>query len=336
MSLTTIIPNLKTPFTKKQTVSYVTNGISIDVNNVQFPLQTGVPVQPIYTFKVIPAPSGANVTLPYVTTTSASGFTLLPVTTTQSTTVSGTTFVQVKPIVFLGKSGALLDCERVVVFTPSVPTTATTILTLQGYDYRGVAVQTTTATIPVGSIGGGIQTPITVLTSVSFSSNPLPAGGATIQMLTNRQIGFPYFLPSASYVLSASYGGTSMLPSTSAFNPGYSWRTSATFTSTSCARGLWQLPSSPDGIQEFIMTAYYYGADSEVNAEINNSVQSTLRIVGVSKTASSSYPTPTYVYPYLVSQDLTGVQIDNGIQLTANGYAGDSAFLSSYIKLIAS
>jgi len=336
MALTTLIPNLLFPFTKPQAVSYINNGITIDVNKVKFPLQTGVSVQPNYTFKVIPAPSEANVTSPYTTSTSAAGFNLTPITTQQSITVSGAPFIQVQPIIFLGESAALLDCERSIQVNFSASTTATTIITLKGYDYRGVAVQTTTSTIPVGSIYYIIETPITILTSVSFSSNPLPAGGEIITVETTEQIGFPYLLPSQSYVIAANWDGVTLLPNEGVFEPGYSWRTLGAFTETTCARGYWDLPSSPDGIKEFIMTAYYYGADSEVNAEINNSVQSTLRIVGVTKTDSSSISSPTYVYPYLVSQDLTGVQIDNGAQLTADGYAGDSAFLYAYNVLIAS
>jgi len=336
MALTTFIPKLIPPFTKPQEVSYITNGISMDVNNVKFPLQAGVPIQPIYMFKVIPAPSSANVTSPYTTSTNSAGFTLNPITTQQSATVSSAPFIQVQPITFLGKSGALLDCERSLVVNFTTPSTATTIMTLKGYDYRGVAVQTTTPALTIGTTNYVISTPISIFTSISFSSNPFFVSAATITVQTTDEIGFPYLLTSQSYVISANWNGTSLLPSSGFFSPGYLWRTLGAFTVNTSARGFWELPSSPDGIKEFIMTAYYYGADSEINAEINNLNQSSLKVVGVTKTDSSSYPTPTYVYPYLVSQDLTGVQIDEGAQLTADGYAGDSAFLYAYNVLIAS
>lgn len=326
MALTTIIPNTTTPFVKPQSVSHISNGISTDINGVQFPLQVGVPVQNIYTFKIIPAPSSDDcVAAAQSLGQSVSGGSL----TLQSSVQGTAPNIISQPVIFLGQKGVLLDCERALGFSFSIPTTQDTVCTVTGYDYRGVAIKTTSEDIPAGTSGTTVTTPICIVTDVSFSTNPIPNSAGTISVGNTTYIGLPYLLTNAGFIVSAIWAGEVLDPDEIIL--GYDWRTLAELDTGSTARGFLNLfeGGGTDGTNMLVFTYYVYGSDSELNAEINNHNQSSLKIVGVQKTASSSYATPTYVLPYLVEQDLVGVQI-NQMGLTNPGGGGDEAFMVKY------
>lgn len=325
MALTTIIPQLpNAPAIKPQSVSHISNGITTDINGTTFPLQVGVPVQNIYTFKVIPASTsqsavcqdknfgvtGAGGSIPLNTTIQGSGNDIIS-----------------RPIVFLGQPAILLDCERILVLYFTEQTLGTCIATVTGYDYRGVAIYITTEQIPTGTVTLNIYAPISVVTGVSLSANPFPSGNGAVSVGTNSQIGLPYLLTNTAYVMYSSWAGSDQ----ATIEAGYNWRIIPDLSSSSTARGFVDCNNvACDGTRELIVTYYVYGSDSELNAEITNLNQSSLKIVGVQKTESSSYPNPVYVYPYLLDQDLTGLQLNNSNPTNVSG-GGDLPFFRTYV-----
>ena len=292
------------------------NGVSIGVNNVQFPLQVDVPLSPIYTFKLVPTALSATCVAPvqsFGAGTTGGNLTL-------QTTVQGTApNIFSKPITFLGQPGVLLDCERSLKVFFSTATTTTSVITITGYDYRGVAMQYT-LTLNVGTQTTNVGLPITLVTSVNFSANPF-AGNATptISVGNDKIIGFPYLLRGTTYndytyVISNSWAGSTLVTQTGAgMGPGYNWRANPSYLSINFStRGYADLGTAnpPDGTRVLAITYYVYGSDSELNREIKNKNQSSLKIASITKNTSSSYPTPEFVLPYLVEQDLTVIQIN--------------------------
>lgn len=333
MALTTIIPNLVSPFKKPQTVSHLSNGISTDIHGVQFPLQVGVPVQNIYTFRVIPAPVSNTCVAQaasYFGSEAPGGFITL------NTSIQGTgANITAKPFTFLGQQGLLLDCERTLQLNFSTVTLVDTVVTIRAYDYRGVPVVTTT-NLDAGSGSAAIGLPVTGVMSIYFSVNPFSGGSGneTISAGTTGFIGLPYYLRNLQYIISSSWNEAAVDSDGGTIIPGFNWRGLDTLVDiNSCARGFVNVGDQlPDGSKQLVITYYVSGSDSELNAEVANLNQSSLKIAGIHKTASSSYPNPVYVYPYLIDYDLTGIQINPGLTVQ-EGNSGDSAFYLKYYNL---
>jgi hypothetical protein len=325
MALTTIIPQLpNAPAVKPQSVSHISNGITTDINGTTFPLQTGVPVQNIYTFKVIPASVENEAVCQFKNfgDTGAGG----SLTLNTFVVGSGNDIIS-RPIVFLGQPAVLLDCERILVLYFSKATLGACIATVTGYDYRGVAIYITSGNIPTGTNNVNIYAGFSVVTSVSLSANPFPSGDGSVSVGTNSQISLPYLLTNTSYVINSSWAGSDQ----ATIEAGYNWRVIPELSLTSTARGFVDCNNvACDGNKELIVTYYVYGSDSELNAEIMNLNQSSLKIVGVQKTESSDYPNPVYVYPYLLDQDLTGLQLNNSSPSNVSG-GGDLPFFKQYV-----
>lgn len=338
MALTTFVqnslPTLEAP-------TYYPKGVSIGINNVQFPLQVDVPISPIYTFKVIPTAVSAVAVAPAQSFgTGASGGNL----TLQTTVVGTAPNIQSQPFTYNGQAGVLLDCERFLRLNFSVPTTTATVVTITGYDYRGVSMIYTSGTFPVGSTTGNTGAPITLVTGVSFSANPF-AGNATptISIGTSALIGLPYALTNTAYVMSASWAGEELSSQTGALiNPAFNWR-AVEYVGYYTARGHVNLGSdnSPNGSSVLVVIYYVYGADGELSNQIANKNQSSLKIASVQKNTSSSYPTtqfplnkPVFVYPELLPQDLTGLQLNPDGNFL-DGTSVDDKFFINYVNLIA-
>lgn len=329
MALTTIIPNTTPPFIKPQSVSHITNGITTDINGVSFPLQVGVPVQNIYTFKVIPS---TGTTTSVLDAQKFAGDNTSGGTLQLNTVVKGTgTDIHSQPIVFLGQNGVLLDCERCLLVTLTEATTSTSVLTITGFDYRGVAIKWTSAELAIGTTTFSVNNPFSIVTSVSFAGNPFVGNiNATISVGTSGFIGLPYYLKDVSYVISAMWNGATVESDDGAVFIGYNWRAVAALDTSYSARGVVNVGASlPNGSRLLVITYYVYGSDSELNAEINNLNQSSLKIVGVLN-SGSAVPNPAPVFPYLVKQDLTGVQI-NPAGVSNPGGGGDQTFFEAYI-----
>jgi hypothetical protein len=348
MALTTILPatvnNMN--FSKQLTTNF-TNGISQGISDIYFPLTMTVPVSPIYVFKLIPTggfeANQVSETLTFGTTGGGQSAVL-------NTTVFGTApdIVSI-PYNYNGEDGVLLDCERTIcLWDFTAVTTQEFTVTMTGYDFRGVAIQWTSDTVAVGTGAAGLylDPPISFVTSVVISANPFggssPTGGQFNVTCTNT-FGLPYFLPNASYLISENWAEAPLSSSSySVTDYGYNWRQQASSDTYLSARGRVTTGATlPTGANMLVITYYVYGASSELSNEIENKNQSSLKIVGVQKNASSAYPTtthplnrPVFVYPYLVSQDLTGVQTNPNVTL-ANSLGGDSQFLLNYSVLIA-
>lgn len=328
MALTTIIPNTTLPFLKPQSVSHLSNGISTDINNVQFPLQAGVPVQNIYTFKVIPtASSNTCIAAAQSFGTGAAGGYL-----TLNSTNTGTApnILSKAPITFLGQQGVLLDCERGVKITFSTGISTATVMTINGYDYRGVAINYTTPTLNIGNTGVSLSIPMSIVTSVYFSTNPYSGNATpTISVGTTPFIGLPYLLTNVAYVTYASWAGAPLV-SSSQIHPGYNWREAEAFGNYS-ARGFIDLGSTlPNGANILAVTYYVYGSDSELNAEIANYNQSSLKIAGIQHTDASTDANPIWVLPYLVKEDLVGIQVNITSNPLTPTSGGDAPFFIAY------
>lgn len=329
MALTTIIPNTLVPFAKPQSVSHLSNGISTDIHGVQFPLQVGVPVQNIYTFKIVPAPVSSNCIAPAASYfgSGATGGSITLNTTTQGTGAN----ITATPLTFLGQRGLLLDCERYLQITFSTATLAASVMTITGYDYRGVKM-VVTQSLTLGSTSQAVGLPICVVTNISFSVNPFVGNGAaTLAIGTNSYIGLPYALKTTAYVVNTVWNNAALSASSGTTVAAFNWRALTTFSNLNCpARGFVNVgTNAPDGTRQLVITYYVYGPDSELDGEVVNLNQSSLKIANIQKTASSEYPNPVYVMPALLDYDLTGVQINPGLTVS-EGASGDSAFYLSY------
>ncbi len=336
MALTTLVQN-SLPTIEAPT--HYENGLSIGINNVQFPLQVDVPVSPIYTFKIVPASIDTDcIAAAQSLGTGTAGGNL-----TLQTTVQGTApNIISQPITYRGQTGVLLDCERALAIVFSSPTQVATVLTVSGYDYRGVPTQYTSGTLATGTDDFSETVPFSVITSVNFSVNPFISDASkTISVGTNQWIALPYLLTNDDYVISTSWAGSPLSSSSGAVYTGYNWRLNSSY-GTYSARGFVDCGlTAPNGTNLLVITYYVYGADAELSNQISNKNQSALKIVNVQKNASSSYPTsslplnvPVFVYPKLLPQDLTGLQLNTTVALTSQT-TPDAQFFLNYKALIA-
>jgi hypothetical protein len=331
-----------------QAVTYTQNGYSCDVNKVHFPLQIGVPVSPIYTWDIIPASVSQTCISPATVVGTGTNVIQLPL----QTTVQGTEpNIQSIPFTFVTNQfdqpqGVLLDCERCMTFYFSSPTQRAVYAFFSAYDYRGVYSQggnssnlTTGYLIPIGATSYTIPCPVSYIPEpVQLSESPYTTNTtATVSIGTSSYIGFPYMIANPSYIISAYWNNTNLV-GTGTFIPAFNWRVPSSALNVNYSpRGFWSLPSAADGSKMLVITAYYPGADSELNAEIQNLNQSSLKVAQIQKKASSAYPTPVFVENNILPYDLTGVQINWNIpvqtiaNIEAGNVPGDAVFYQNYI-----
>ena len=315
------------PASINQTVTYVKNGFSCDTTETQYPLQMGVPIQIIYTFRVAPATTSN-------TCVAASNAWLGASTTYTLRTTAATSGTQIitAPITIDGVAGVELDCERSLSVTTAGTTTALATLTVTGYDYRRKAL-TFYYQLASGSVAGtyALSTPIAIVTGIFSDVNPgvnLSFGNAQNTAGTNYgTIGLPYYLPDLDSVMKCTWNGAAV--DSDDIYPGTQWRVNPptvenTFPSSnsdldsSLARGAIILPSAPDGSKKLTVTYFVYGSDGEVNNQLQNRIQSTISIVDVQSNSSSEY-----VWPTLTTYDEVGMI-----------YPGDLTAATEYDTLI--
>lgn len=310
--------------TTPQTTSYMRNGMSTDIEGTQFPLQTGVPIQNNYMFKVIPASYSTSCI------SSSNGWQSGGQPLNQTNTGSGNNVISIAlnpknllnySIPYYSGSGILLDCERcpsITIGGGSLISTCT--VTFTGFDYQGKAI-----TYSQG-LSGTVTTqvifqPFSIITSVVFSPTfdaEGSAGEQTVSIGNSNVIGLPYYLPSTSYVASTTWAGAAL--ATSTVTPGFNWRSNAVSVTSRPVRGYVTVPSNTNGTSLLTCCYYVSGSDSELNAELNNANQSSLKLAQVvQSTPAIAGVASSNVVPYLTEYDLTGVV-----------YPSDNAFLYKY------
>lgn len=313
MALTTNIPH-----PVRQSTSYMKNGMSFDLNGkggVPFTLQSGVPLQSLYMFRVIPA-SISSVCISNSNTWQEAGQPL-----NQTNTGSGNNIISkainLKNIAGFGisnrdVSAILLDRERCVSITFGSFTLSDSDVTVKGFDYLGNEV-IITEFIESGTSEIVLETnPLSIITSVVFSVNP----GTTIQVGNSNNIGLPYYLTNKAYITSCAWNGTAIDPQTSQVQAANNWRVSTPTSSSGATRGYITTPSDTNGTALLTCCYYVMGSDSELEAELNNANQSSLKIASIQTSTGSN---PQNVIPQLTQYDLTGVV-----------YPADNDFIYAY------
>jgi hypothetical protein len=306
----------------QQVTSFVSNSFTTDTNGgVKFPLQEGVPMQTMYLFKVIPAAYLDDCI--YAGNDNISGYVPLLTTGTAGTTVI--VGYRGQPIItgftptpgFTGGVNVIqLDCERSIGITFNDFTTAETVVTIGGWDYRGIAVSEQ-LTIPIGETYFASVRPYSIIGYINFSALP----GVGIKIGTNNTIGLPYMVTNLTDIINIVYD-EEPLSLTDDVVVGNVWRSATNgvpnnipeITGTLSARGVINLPAAPDGVAILSVYAFIYGADGETNTNIQNLIPSTLSIYSVSNNVSGEA-----TWPSLVPQDLVGMQ-----------YPGDNAVFAAY------
>lgn len=312
MALTTIIPQSAPSFKRPQTTSYVQNGFTTDTTNTEYTLQNGIPIESDYTFDVIPAPQSNICVAPISTFPNvmpADGW-YVPL---QSTVQGSYPNITSRPAFLFGVHGVLLDCERDVSLVFSADTTQFTTATINGYDYRGVAVSRT-LNVPVGVSTIPFLCPMSFVASIIIYSANVGAG-ITVAIGNNNYIGLPYLLISNSYVTSATWNNESLASINASITPGYNWRLNQAPAVDGdgniipSARGYVYLGTQETNGTGLLVVKYtVLGGQSELNGELTNLNQSSLKILSVQKNTSSPTTSPVYVLPYLVEYDQTGIQ----------------------------
>ncbi len=309
--------------TVPQVTSYMQNGMSTDVGDgVKFPLQTGVPIQSNYMFKVIPA-SFSTTCISSANDYQSGGQPL-----NLSNTGSGANTISIAlndrnllnyDIPNFNRRGILLDCERCISLTVYNGSSIRSFTAyIEGFDYRGKAISFS-ANFSGSMTTAVILQPISIVTSVRFSNDFDANGSGTAQQISignSNIIALPYYLSGNNYVINATWAGNTLAQS--AVTPGYNWR--ANGAAGYPARGYVTLPSNADG--NSLLTCCYYvpGSDSELNAELNNENFSSLKIAQVQRSTPALAGVPvTNVLPLLTEYDLTGVV-----------YPADNDFLYTY------
>lgn len=316
MAITTNVPGAT-----KQTTSFTNNGFSTDtLGGFNFPLQKGVPYQNLYTFKVIPAIDSdtcvaSSQSWPGATTS----YTLNTTNTVSGTQLLSTAFL------YNGLPAIRLDCERSVSIKTTGTTTATIAVTISGLDYIGNPLQVVEG-ITAGFNGSiGLSAPISVITSITSSANP----GVPLSFGNGGQrIGLPYFLSQLSYVTSCTWDTTAVSINSTNITVGTIWRQtppiSLLFTNT--PRGYVTVPTDADGVRPLVITYLVSGSDSEMNGELANLNQSTLKLINANVAVAGNkpgFPTGQYIWPYLTQYDLVGMN-----------YPGDLAAATIYNSYI--
>ncbi len=352
MAITTQLLDSKGLITQgiPQTTSFVNNSFSTDTNGgIQFPLQKGVPMKSIYTFKITPAPSGtsaaktsvaqsqvisASINMTLNAVSASTGVEGIVPYYSNRVAYSGAPIVltanasTINPRFTGGSNCILLDCERTLSITNAAgaATGADAVITIGGWDYRGTPVAEQ-FTFPAGTGAGSSKISEKTYSIVGYINvNPgapvtLSAGTYGLAGTSVAGVGLPYFLSDINDVISLYQNGIPQTVATYVI-PGTNWRglTAPTITNNG-ACGRLQFPITPTGSSTIALTYLVYGADSETNANLQNLYQPTL----LQYSFQTNQRTPAqYVSPYLTINDLTGMQ-----------YPGDLVQYQAYVKACA-
>jgi len=301
-----------------QTVSYTTNGFTVDTTQTQFPLQVGVPIQGKYFWHFIPCTATSASVAQAQTVTANVPLTL--VTAPQADPNPGANPYMTVPFTFGGKQCVLYDCERIPSLTLSVDLTADTTITLEGFDYRGTAL-ISQDTLPDGTVAGAYvigNKPFSLLSSVTFSTSP----AGTVSIGASNYFGLPYFLSQSAFITFANWDNTNFTDIADLqLTGGNTWRSIAPSPTSGSARGVIELPVGQEANNNaiFVMEYFVMGADSEHNNMLQNLYPSALTFSDVQKNASGQY-----TWPYNVTYDEIGMQ-----------YPGDNAAYQAYTQALA-
>jgi hypothetical protein len=328
-----------------QVTSFVNNSFTSDTNGgIQFPLQQGVPMQATYLYTVIPAENNQTCVVTTVGATTSGYLTLNAVGTTTtgnyvnnvttavtyygqpiilpSTTVSDVvTFPGITSPGFTGGACIQLDCERCLSFNFASHATQACYITIGGWDYRGVAVSEQLTINSSSNLGVYSSQMYSIIGFIYVSSSTT---GAVFTVGSGSNIGLPYACPNPGNLINVSWNNESYEDQLVIGNP---WRSATdgtannapSLTTATSARGCIVAPTTPDGNIQLSVYYLVYGADSETNTNIANLNPSALAQYYVSTNVGG-----TYVWPYLVPQDLVGMQ-----------YPGDNAAFTAYTTSLA-
>ena len=347
MSITTIIPTAGFPssvsYPIKQTITNFNNGLSTGINSVTYPLQLDVPLSPIYTFTAVPCVGFeycivadiASLTIP------ANSSVILPLNTGTFTNAG---IVASQPYRFNGVPGVLLDMERNVIFSYS--TSGSFNIQMTGYDFRGQLFCNLQGALlaPPYDVDLGTVSFITEIKLINTTGSPVMVtsiGVGTASSATSEptRIGLPYFLPDATYVISAQWAGAAV-PLADIY-AGFNWRsplTGGTVVNTSASpRGYIQTPTEANSANKLVCTYYVQGADPELENLLINQNQSAYKVANIQLAANSAWTAspPVLVWPNLINYDLTGMQVNQGTLAVSTTPGGDTQAYKTYQNLIA-
>lgn len=300
----------------QQTTTYMQNGFAFDVNRVQTPIGEGVSVPPIANYIAVPKAIVAN----YIA--AAQG----------STANTAITLSQTYQSTFNGSAVVVLDCARCATITLAATLGFNATFTITGYDINYKAL-TCAATIVAGQL---TITTVSAFLLVSSVTPSVTISTTTFTVGTSDRIGLPYYLSNLGDVNTVSYNALFPTINTALVTVGYAWRTTGGVNSTSNdANGIIILPSASDGAKILRIQYYCYGADSQINALLNNQESGAFPNATSTQTINNSIVTyariqrnvsnTKYVYGTLLSYDLLGPRFPN-----------DSAFITSYVTALAS
>ena len=305
----------------QQESTYIKNGISQGLNEVQFPLQNNVPLSPNYFWSVCPAPVIANC-VASSQAYNAGGFVTLNASAASMGTAPN---IACQPYTFGGQTGVLMDMERCLTFTfASDPITACDVI-IKGTDSLGRAMtyQTTGGFITTAATSFTVPQPFSLVLSIQFTADWTNGTGSPLLTVGNGfQIGLPYYLGALEDIIIGDWNSTALALNTTVYQIAPNWRVAANLTTTTNAplKGTITVPDAPDGIK--VLSLYYYltGNDAEINANVNNLNASSLIALGVQNTTVAMKP----ALPIVTSYDLTGVAIP-----------AQSNFVTAYTALLA-
>lgn len=288
-----------------QNTTYIQNGTSVDTNKVSNPLGVGVSQAPFCLYNVIPLTANAT----YV----AASQPITPAVPMTLATANAITFLGTYPTV-------VLDCQRGLSITFAANTTNGTIVTVTGLDDRNVAVSfvaifntgTVAATYNLASarVAPFRMKCLSKVTSVTLSADP----GVQVSIGTADVIGLPFFCPQAQYV-DYIYWNKATLNifdiATPVFIPGYQFNpvsgagvVAQPTTATTDARGNIYLPSASDGAKMLSVKFYVYGADSYLQSQLTNTMQTAITQTGITTTTSNPLQ--------MLTRDEVGLQFPGG------------------------
>jgi hypothetical protein len=231
------------------------------------------------------------------------------------------------PIVINGETGLLLDCERRVSVTINLGNAGDTTnpVVLRGYDrYLNPVMTYFNMPAPVGNPQTVVfPNPVLIVMSVTFQESFAGSGGPLACVGTTDDIGLPYYARE-DFVIKSTWAEADVDPDLIVY--GYNWRdgntsttiiSSSAVTSTGPTRGYITLPSASNNSAKLTCTYLVYGADNEMNSELNVLNQSTSNIVRV----QPNTVTGASVLPSITQYDLKGVV-----------YPADVTFINAYKK----